>query len=213
MELVARSYQELRAGTTEVSQSRSIRGDGNPSRPARTGNHCLARVDRQRVSHYLLRRCGAQPTPDRASRNQNGEHDHGVQHRPVATTVLFALWRGSGDGRRDRWSVRRDSKVYGRGDRGTAQSRGEICDLGIRLHLELLSHEFLINPGVLYRAGAVAGGGKSEHELLRRTSRNRIGVGKPTPPCHALRTVACLRRTVGKEFDRLLILKSQSRSV
>src|SRR3989442_8507558 len=29
-------------------------------------------------------------------------------------------------------------------------------------------HEFLINPGVLYRAGAVAGGGKSEHELLRR---------------------------------------------
>src|SRR5438046_754616 len=132
------------------------------SRPGRTWSHCLGRIDRQHGPHYLLRRCGAQPTPDRATRNQHGEHDHGVQHRPVATAVLFALWRGSNDGRRDRWSVRRHSKVHGRADRGTAQRRGEILDLGIGLHLELLSHEFLINPGVLYRAGAVSGGRERE---------------------------------------------------
>src|SRR5437879_975231 len=170
MELVASSYQELRSGTADVRQSRTIRGDGKTSRPGRTWSQCLGRVDRQHGPHHLLRRCGAQPTPDRATRNQHGEHDHGVQHRPVATAVLFALWRGSNDGRRDRWSVGRHSKVHGRADRGTAQRRGEILDLGIRLHLELLSHEFLINPGVLYRAGAVAGGGKREHELLRRAS-------------------------------------------
>src|SRR2546430_4069393 len=170
MELAAGSNQELRSGTADVRQSRSIRRDGNASRPGRTWSHRLGRVHRQGGSHYLLRGCRTHPTPDRATRNQNGEHDHGVQHRPVATTVLFALWRGSGDGRRDRWSVRRDSKVYGRGDRGTAQRRGEIFDLGIRLHLELLSYQLLGQARVLYRARAVVGGGESEHELLRRTS-------------------------------------------
>src|SRR5881397_1968670 len=108
------------------------------------------------------------PTPDRTSSNQHDEYDHGVQHRPVATAVLFALWRGSGDGRRDRSIVR--SRCYGLGDRVTAQRRGEICDLGIRLHLELLSYQVLVQALVLYPTGAVAGGGKSEHELFRRTS-------------------------------------------
>src|SRR2546428_99405 len=46
MELVARSYQELRAGTADVRQSRSIRGDGKTSRPGRTWSHCLGRIDR-----------------------------------------------------------------------------------------------------------------------------------------------------------------------
>src|SRR5438105_15173262 len=62
MELVACSYQELRAGTADVRQSRSIRGDGKTSRPGRTWSHCLGRIDRQHGPHYLLRRCGAQPT-------------------------------------------------------------------------------------------------------------------------------------------------------
>src|SRR5438094_290388 len=168
MELVACSYQELRAGTADVRESRSIRRDGQTSRPGRTWSHCLGRIDRQHGPHYLLRRYGAQPTPDRATRNQNGEHDHGVQHRPVTTAVFFALWRGSGDGWRDRWIDRSRGNVCGRPDRGTAQRRGEILDLGIRLHLELLSHEFLINPGVLYRAGAVAGSSESEREVFCR---------------------------------------------
>src|SRR6266404_5726162 len=52
------------------------------------------------------------------------------------------------------------------GARGTAQSRGEICDLGIRLHLELLSYQLLVQARVPYRTGAVAGGGEREHELF-----------------------------------------------
>src|SRR5437879_9784206 len=169
MVLVARSYQEPRAGTTEVSQSRSVRGDGHPSRPARTGNHRLARVDRQRVPHHLLRRCGAHPTPDRGARNQNGERDHGVQHRPVATAPPFDSWRRCGDGRRDRWIVRSRGAMprrCGLGDRLTAQRRGEICDLGIRLHLELLSYELLVMASVFQRAGAVSGGGERVREYF-----------------------------------------------
>src|SRR5437879_2120072 len=89
-------------------------------------------------------------------------------HTPsVMPSVAASAQKGN---ERSRWSVGRHSKVYGRGGRGTAQRRSEIFDLGIRLHLELLSHEFLINPGVLYRAGAVAGGGEREHELLGRAS-------------------------------------------
>src|SRR5207247_5994264 len=121
--------------------------------------------------------------------------------------TLVAFWRGCGDGRHDRWSVGRHSKVYGRGGRGgrgTAQRRSEIFDLGIRLHLELLSHEFLINPGVLYRAGAVAGGGEREHELLGRASCKRIGVSESAQPDYGLRMVACCGRKGGKEFDSIV---------
>src|SRR2546422_781115 len=104
--------------------------------------------------------------PMYASRDPSGE----MARRPdQAVLGVIALWRGSRDGRRDRWIDPSCGNACGRRDRGTAQRRGEILDLGIRLHLELLSHEFLIDPGVLYRAGAVAGGGKSEHELLGRT--------------------------------------------
>ena len=49
----------------------------------------------------------------------------------------------------------------------TAQSRGEIFDLGVRLHLELLSYQLLVQARVLYRTGAVTGRGESEHELFR----------------------------------------------
>jgi len=66
----------------------------------------------------------------------------------------------------------------GLGDRLTAQRRGEICDLGIRLHLELLSYEFLVQASVFHRAGAVSGGGESTHELFRCASGKWIGVRK-----------------------------------
>src|SRR5205807_7159780 len=38
-------------------------------------------------------------------------------------------------------------------------------------------------------------------------------LGKLAPPCRALRMVACFGRKVGKKFESLLILESQSRSV
>src|SRR5205807_4615458 len=38
-------------------------------------------------------------------------------------------------------------------------------------------------------------------------------LGKLAPPCRALRMVACFGRKVGKKFEILLILESQSRSV
>jgi hypothetical protein len=48
------------------------------------------------------------------------------------------------------------------------QRSGKIRDLGIRLDLELLSYELLIEPRVLHSTGAVSGGGESTHEFLRR---------------------------------------------
>jgi len=100
--------------------------------------------------------------------------------------------------------VRRHSKVCGRGGRGTTQSRGEILDLGIRLHLELVSHEFLINPGVLYRAGRSPAAASASMSFFVAPAES----GSEWPACATMSRFANGRlppRTVGKDFDRLVI--------
>src|SRR5438105_8619333 len=91
-----------------------------------------------------------------------------------------------------------------------AERRGETFNLGVRLDLELLSHELLVKAGVLNSAGAVARGGERQHEFLRRASRKWIGIGEPAPPGHTTRVVAGLGRGIGKEFDCSLILAAKS---
>src|SRR5438093_254116 len=90
MELAAGSYQELRSATADVRQSRSIRRDGNASRPGRTWSHRLGRVDRQHGPHYLLRRCGAQPTPDRGSRKRIGVIESAQPHYGLRMVACFS---------------------------------------------------------------------------------------------------------------------------
>jgi hypothetical protein len=50
------------------------------------------------------------------------------------------------------------------------ESGGETFNLGIRLDLELLSHEFLVMARVVHRAGTVSRGSEREHEFFRRAS-------------------------------------------